>query len=193
VIELAAALSRMKVKPKRSIVFITFYGEERGLLGSSYYGKNPIFPLKATIAGINLEHVGRTDDTEGERKGELSMTGYDFSDVGQVFTDAGKAVGVKVSKHPVNSDAFFGRSDNAALARAGIPSHTLCTAFIFPDYHKVGDHWDKVDYDNLATVLKGVAMGVLTLADSPQEPQWNANNPKAARYLEAWKVLKSGN
>jgi Zn-dependent M28 family amino/carboxypeptidase len=67
VIELATSLSTLKEKPKRSIVFMTFYGEERGLLGSTYYGKNPIFPLAKTVAAINLEHMGRTDDVEGKR------------------------------------------------------------------------------------------------------------------------------
>lgn len=192
VIELASAIAAMKEWPKRSIVFMAFYGEERGLLGSTYYGKNPIFPLAKTVAAVNLEHMGRTDDTEGERKGEMVMTGFDYSEVGPLFEEAGKLAGVKVGKHPRNSDAFFGASDNLALARVGIPSHTLCTSFIFPDYHKVGDHWDKVDYDNLAKVLRGVALGLLTLADSPKEPRWNENNPKAAKFLEAWKSLKGG-
>src|SRR5690606_41803817 len=52
------------LKPKRSIVFVCWYGEERGLLGSRFYGRNPVFPLKDTIAMVNLEQVGRTDDVE---------------------------------------------------------------------------------------------------------------------------------
>lgn len=192
VIELANAIGAMKVKPKRSIVFICFYGEERGLLGSTYYGQHPIFPLAKTVAGINLEHMGRTDDTEGPRIGELSMTGYDYSDIGTIFSKAGAEFGVKVTKHPKNSDPFFMRSDNRALAAVGIPSHTLCTAFIFPDYHKVSDTWDKVDYDNLAKVLKAACLCVLTIADSTQEPKWNESNPKTAQYVEAWKKLKVG-
>jgi Zn-dependent M28 family amino/carboxypeptidase len=192
VIELASALSELKAGPKRSIVFICFFGEERGMLGSTFYGRNPVFPLAKTVAAVNLEHMGRTDDSEGERKGEMVMTGFDFSDMGQTFADAAKQVGIKVSKHPTNSDSFFGRSDNVVLARLGVPSHTLCTAFIFPEYHQPGDHWDKIDYDNLARVLKGAALGILTIANSAREPRWNADNPKAARYLEAWKTLRAG-
>jgi Zn-dependent M28 family amino/carboxypeptidase len=187
VVELAGALSTLKTRPKRSIVFMTFYGEERGLVGSRYYGAHPIFPIEKTVAGVNLEHVGRTDDSEGPRISAAVMTGYDFSEVGEIFSAAGKATGVAITKHPRNSDAFFGRSDNQALADLGVPSHTICTAFIFPDYHKAGDHWDKVDYDNMANVLKAVGLGVLTIADSSQEPKWNAENPKAAKYLAAWK------
>ncbi|WP_309710541.1 M28 family peptidase [Armatimonas sp.] len=186
VIELAQALSTLKKRPKRSIVFMTFFGEERGLLGSRHYGKNPVFPLEKTIAHINLEQIGRTDDKEGPRVSAASMTGFDFSDIGPIFAAAGKAVGVAISKHPQNSDAFFGRSDNQALADLGVPAHTLCVAYVYPDYHGVGDHWEKVDYPNTAKVLKAVALGLLTLAESKDEPRWNAQNEKAARYQKAW-------
>lgn len=192
VIELASVLSTMRERPKRSIVFMTFCGEERGMVGSTYYGRNPIFPLKNTVAAINLEHIGRTDDSEGERLNEASMTGFDFSDMGPIFHEAGKPFGVAVTKHPTNSDSFFGRSDNVALARVGIPSHTLCTAFIFPDYHRPGDHWDKINYPNLEKVLKMIGLGLVMLADSPTEPKWNTDNPRTARYVEAWKALKGG-
>ena len=189
VLELASALSAMKTHPKRSIIFMTFFGEERGLLGSRYYAAHPIVPIVKTIADINLEQVGRMDDTEGARVAGASMTGFDFSDIGTVFQEAGKKVGVEVSKHPRNSDAFFGLSDNQALADLGVPAHTICTAFIYPDYHRPGDHWEKVDYDNMAKVDRMVALGLLMLADAPGEPGWNAANPKAATYLAAWKAL----
>jgi Zn-dependent M28 family amino/carboxypeptidase len=190
VIELASTLSTLKDKPKRSIVFMCFYGEEKGLWGSSYYGKNPVFPLKDTIAQINLEHMGRTDDSEGARVKGASMTGFDYTDMGPIFEGAGKTVGIKVEKHPQNSDAFFSRSDNAALAAVGIPAHTLCTTFIFPDYHQVGDHWDKVDYENMAAVDRMVGLGVLVLADSKAEPRWNEKVTRTSRYVEAWKKLR---
>lgn len=188
VIELANALSALKVKPKRSIVFMTFFGEERGLLGSRFYGKNPLFPLDKTVAHINLEQIGRTDDTEGPQIASASMTGFDFSDVGPIFEEAGKGAGVAFRKHPRNSDAFFGRSDNQALADLGIPAHTISVAYVYPDYHRVSDHWEKLDYPNTAKVLQGVALGVLALADSSTAPRWNAENPKAERYLKAWQA-----
>jgi hypothetical protein len=186
VIELAAALSSAKTHPRRSIVFMTFFGEERGLLGSRYYAAHPLVPIEKTIADINLEQIGRTDDLEGPRVGAGSMTGFDFSDVGPIFRQAARSAGVEIAKHPRNSDAFFARSDNQALADLGIPAHTICTAYIFPDYHRPGDHWDKVDYVNMEKLDRAVALGLLTLASSSAEPRWNAANPKAARYLAAW-------
>ena len=188
VIELASALTARKIRPKRSIVFMTVFGEERGLLGSRYYGRHPIFPIEKTVADINLEQVGRTDDTEGSQVNRASMTGFDFSDVGEVFRQAGELTGITVFKHPKNSDDFFGRSDNQALADQGVPAHTLCVAFVYPDYHGVGDHWDKVDYDNMARTNRMVALGVLMIADNPIAPKWNAANPKTARYVNAWKA-----
>jgi hypothetical protein len=185
VVEIASALASLKERPKRSLVFMTFFGEEKGLLGSRYYGRHPIFPVDRTVADVNLEQVGRTDDSEGKQVGTATMTGMDYSDMGTIFQKAGLAEGVKVYRHPQNSDAFFGRSDNQALADLGVPAHTLGVAFMFPDYHGIADHWDKVDYANMAKVDRTVGRALLMIADNPDEPKWNAANPKAGRYLKA--------
>jgi Peptidase family M28 len=187
VIELANALAARTVKPKRSIIFMTVFGEEKGLLGSRYYGRHPVFPIEKTIADVNLEQVGRTDDSDGSQVNRASMTGFDFSDVGEIFKSAGKLTGITVFKHPQNSDAFFGRSDNQALADQGVPAHTICVAFEYPDYHGLGDHWEKVDYDNMARTNKMVALGLLMIAEKEEAPKWNEANPKTARYVKAWK------
>jgi hypothetical protein len=194
VIEIASALAslREKDRPKRSLVFLCFFGEEKGLLGSRYYGRHPLVPLERTVAQVNLEHMGRTDDTEGPRVGAVSVTGYDYSTLTEALRKAGEATGVKVEKHPRNSDAFFGASDNQALADLGVPAHSVCTSFIFPEYHRPGDHWDKVDYANMAKVDRMVALALLGLANDPKPPAWNADNPRAARYLKAQEKLKAG-
>ncbi|MFN0112498.1 MAG: M28 family peptidase [Blastocatellia bacterium] len=190
VIELASALAKMKTPPKRSIVFMTVFGEERGLLGSRYYGKNPVFPLDKTVADVNLEHVGRTDDVEGDKSNSATLTGFDFSDMGPIFKKAGELTGINVYKHEKNSDSFFGRSDNQAMADSGVPAHTLCVAFIFPDYHKVGDHWDKINYPNLAKTNRMVALALTMIANNPEAPKWNEANEKTKRYVDAWKKLQ---
>lgn len=192
VMELAEAFGKMKNRPKRTIVFMTFYGEEKGLVGSRFYGKHPIFPIAQTIADVNLEQVGRTDDTEAPRVLGASMTGFDFSDIGTIFADAGKQVGISVTKHPKYSDMFFALSDNQALADLGVPAHTICVAYEYPDYHRLSDTYDKVDYDNMAKVDQMVALGLLKIANSTDEPHWNAENAKAARYLRAWQATHQG-
>ena len=57
-------------------------------------------------------------------------------------------------------------------------------SYVFPDYHQPGDEWQKLDYDNLAKVDVTVALGILEMANSAQAPQWNKDNPKAARYVQ---------
>ena len=186
VIELASAFATLRQRPRRSIVFITFFGEEKGLLGSRYYGRHPMFPIDKTVVDINLEQVGRTDSSEGPQIANASLTGFDYSDVGVIMEAAGKLTGIKVYKHEQNSDSFFDRSDNQALADQGVPAHTLCTAFVYPDYHGVGDHWEKIDYANMEKVDRMVALALVMIANNSEAPKWNEANPKTARYVKAW-------
>lgn len=192
VIEIASALASLKTRPKRSILFMTFFGEEKGLLGSRYYGRHPVVPIAKTVADVNLEQVGRTDDSEGPRVGAATMTGHGYSDLTNVFAAAGEAAGVRLERHPQFSDAFFGRSDNQALADLGVPAHTISVAFMFPDYHGPTDHWQKIDYANMAKVDRMVARAILMIAENPVEPKWNESNPKAAKYLKALKSRTVG-
>jgi hypothetical protein len=189
VIELANAFGQMNPRPKRSILFMTFFGEEKGLLGSRYYGSHPLVPLKDTIAQINLEQVGRTDDNEGPQVGTATFTGFTFSNIPSAFEAAGKELGVKVYSNEKNGDSYFARSDNQSLADSGIPAHTLCVAFDYPDYHGLGDEWPKVDYENMAKIDRMVALGVLKLANDDKAPHWNESNPKTEKYVAAWKAL----
>jgi Peptidase family M28 len=186
VIELAAALSHLSPRPKRSILFMTVFGEEKGLMGSHYYARHPLFPMQSTVANINLEVLGRSDGTEGIERSRASLTGFDYSSVGAVLKRAGSLVGVDVYKHERFSDAFFSRSDNQAFADLGVPAHSLCAVFLYPDYHKASDHWDKIDYPNLERITRTVALGLLMIAENPAEPRWTEGNPKAAKYLKVW-------
>jgi hypothetical protein len=191
VIELARAFAAQAVRPKRSIVFMTVFGEEHGLVGSRYYGAHPLVPVADTVADINLEQVGRTDDSEGPQVLAAAITGADYSDVGDVLRHAGELTGTKITKHPVNSDRYFARSDNQALADLGVPAHTLSVAYEYPDYHGVADTWDKIDYDNMAAIDRTVALAILTIANDPQAPRWHVGNPKGAKYLDAARKLRA--
>jgi Zn-dependent M28 family amino/carboxypeptidase len=186
VIELASAFAAQPVRPKRSIVFMTVFGEEHGLVGSRYYGAHPLVPVERTVAGINLEQVGRTDDNEGEQKLSAGVTGFDFSEVGAILRQAGEQTGIRIWKHPVNSDKYFAFSDNQAMADQGIPSHTVSVAYSYPDYHGAGDHADKIDYDNMAAVDRAMALAISMIANNPKTPAWNGANPKAAPYLKTF-------
>jgi Zn-dependent M28 family amino/carboxypeptidase len=189
VIEIANALAAQPARAKRSIVFVAFFGEELGLVGSRYYGAHPVFPLAQTVADFNLEQVGRTDVDGGSSVGVLNVTGYDFSTLTGVVRKAGEATGLQVVKNEKLNVRYFAQSDNQALADAGVPAHTLSVGYVFPDYHKPGDEWQKLDYDNLAKVDLTVALAVFRVANSLETPQWNKDIPDTARYIKARELV----
>jgi hypothetical protein len=185
VLEIARALAGVNPHPSRSVVFMTFFGEELGELGARYYAKHPVFPAAKTIADLNLEQLGRTDSTVGKQVENATLTGYQYSDVTKFLEQAGRETGVRVYEDKEASDPYFLRSDNEALARLGIPAHTIVVAYDFPDYHAVGDEWQKIDYENMAKVDRMIGLAVVNLANNATAPEWNAENPKTAPFREA--------
>jgi hypothetical protein len=137
------------------------------------------------VADVNLEQVGRTDSTVGPQLNNASVTGFDYSDVTGFLVRAGERVGIKVYRDTEASDAYFTRSDNDALAEQGVPAHSMCVAFDFPDYHGVGDEWQKVNYENMAKVDRMVLLALLNIANSEKAPEWNRNNPKTEHFRAA--------
>jgi hypothetical protein len=184
-IEMAEAFARSGQRPRRSIVFLAYYGEEKGLLGARHYAANPVFPLDKTVANLNLEQLGRTDSTCGPVLRKLSLTGSKFSDVGKVLEKAGRLTDVEIYEF-AHGDDFFDRSDNQALANVGVPAHTVVAAYEFPDYHGLGDQWEKLDYANMAAVTRTITMAAWLIAENEQEPMWTSGNKKAQPYREAW-------
>jgi Peptidase family M28 len=191
VVEIGGALTALGQKPKRSILFLAVFGEEIGGYGARYYTGHPLFPLSRTVADINLEQLGRTDDSEGEKLLQFNLTGFDYTNIAATMAKAGAETGIQVVKHEKNSDAFFGRSDNATFADAGIPSTTASVSYVFPDYHQPGDEWQKLDYENMAKVDSCLALGIWAIANSEKAPEWNRENPKVTRYVEARKVSEA--
>jgi len=189
VLEVANALAALHPRPKRSVLFILFCGEEKGLRGSRYYVNHPLVPLGKTVGDLNLEQLGRTDAPEGPYLNSANVTGFDFSDMTPILVDSGKRVGIVVSKDGEASDKYFKLSDNAPIAKAGIPAHTLSVTYEFPDYHAVGDEWQKIDYDNMAKVDQAVGIATLRLAQALAPPHWSEAYPAAKPYAEAGKKL----
>jgi hypothetical protein len=94
-----------------------------------------------------------------------TVTGWDRSKLGAVLAAAAAPLGVRIYKHEKFSEAFFDTSDNEALAKLGVPAHTVSVAYGFPDYHAVGDEAGKLDYDNMAVVVRALRAGVVALAN----------------------------
>ncbi len=188
VIEIASAFAKVKHRPKRSIVFLLFCGEERGELGSRYYVQHPLFPLNQTIANINIEQVGRSDSDLG--KGNATMTGYGYTSITPVIERAAQASGVKMVKTK-ETDPYFRASDNYSFARAGVPDLTIGTSYDFPDYHGLKDEWQKIDFPEMTKVDRLIARVVWAVANDRNPPEWNADNAKTAEYRQAAAKLGS--
>jgi len=184
VLETARALVNLNSRPKRSVLFLFYCGEEEGLLGSQFYAAHPLVPLIQTIAQLNLEQMGRTD---GVKLRTANLTGWNLSSLTKTLVEAGHETGIRITNSS-DSNRYFAGSDNIPLARLGVPAHTISVTYQFPDYHKAGDVWRKINYDNMAQVDRAVALTILKLASSPERPAWSAG---AKPYADAAKKLNA--
>tara|TARA_B110000046_G_scaffold85899_1_gene93921 strand:+ start:28 stop:957 length:930 start_codon:yes stop_codon:yes gene_type:complete len=152
---------------ERSLLFVAFTAEEMGLLGSNYFGKQ--INSKNIIAGINIEMIGK-ESPFGPKTAWI--TGFDRSDFGRIIQQNLIGSDYKVFPDPyVNFNLFF-RSDNASLAKLGVPSHTFSTSPMDKDldYHKVSDEAKTLDLFTISETIKAIAAGVKSIisgADSP--------------------------
>lgn len=140
--------------PSRSILFLHFTGEEHGLHGSRFYSENPLFPLKNTVANINIDMIGRRDDAHADSNNYVYLIGADrlSSELGQICSSVNEKyvqLNLDYKYNALNDpNRFYERSDHYHFAKNGIPS-----VFIFngthPDYHRKTDTADKIEYDAL--------------------------------------------
>lgn len=145
VMELAEAFASLEVKPKRSILFITFAGEEQGLLGSRHYITSPIFPLDKTVFMFNLDMVGRSQDNW------ISIAGIGTSPgLHELIEDVNK-VTVKMQTGYAKGGA--GPSDHASFYYANIPVLFFFSGF-HDDYHAPTDDWEKINSAGEANIVK---------------------------------------
>lgn len=182
VLEIAAAMRTMSPAPRRSVLFLLFFGEETGFAGSRYYLEHPLVPLERTVADLNLEQLGRTDENGRELRRVVRLTGASFSNIESVVARAAKLTCVRLET-PKENSFYFRFSDNFPFAQKGIPAHTLAVAFTYPDYHAVADHWEKLDYENMAIVTRAAALAVMLLADQAEVPKWNRGNTELEKAL----------
>ena len=180
VLEVASALANRR--PRRSVLFLAFFAEEKGLLGAGHYTRHPLVPLSQTIADLNFEQLGRTDSSEGANLDMVNMTGFEFSNLKTTLAAAGALTGVRFVKNEKSSNAFFGASDNLPFAQSCVVAHTVSVTYQFPDYHQVGDEWQKIDYGNMAKVVRMLGTAVHFLADQPGRPVYDIENPATAPY-----------
>jgi len=168
VMSLADAFGALKTRPKRSLIFMTFWGEERGLLGSRYYCANPLWPLKKTVANINLEMIGRP---EAGATNKAWMTGWDQSDLGRLMAKGSARSEVEIFQHPRFSAMLYRASDNFSFVDRGVIAHSFSAGSLHGDYHQPSDEWELLNTEHMTRVIKGLFAGSLPLANGRFTPK----------------------
>ena len=169
VMELAEAFSRAPIRPKRSIIFLTVSGEEKGLWGSRYFSEHPPVPLDHIVADLNIDMIGRNwRDT-------IVAIGKEHSDLGTTLERVNQ-------RHPElhmtaiddrwPEERFYFRSDHYNFAREGVPILFFFNG-VHPDYHRVTDSPDKIDSEKESRILRLLYYLGREVGDAPQRPRWN--------------------
>ena len=165
VMALARMFSILKNKPKRSLVFCTWAGEEKGLFGSRYYtGTDPRFPLAKTIAYINLDMIGRSDSSYVRISGINS--GSLFKELLDKYSEE---CGITYSGRKSVSG-----SDHVSFFSKNIPVLGFNTG-LHKDYHKPTDTLEKIDLNGEVKICNLVFKLTKTLADSSVVPEFKEN------------------
>jgi Zn-dependent M28 family amino/carboxypeptidase len=193
-LEIARAYTKLAAPPKRSILFLSVTAEEQGLLGSEYYAENPLYPLKNTLAEINMDELnvwGKTSD--------MVIVGLGNSTLDDTITDILKAHGRTVTGDAEPQKGFYYRSDHFEFAKKGVPAldpesgnnfigkpagfgQQMRENFDANDYHKPSDevkpNWDLSGaVDDLRVFVE---LGY-KIANGDKFPEWKPGNEFKAR------------
>jgi len=158
---------------ERTIVFAGFTAEEVGGFGSQYFSRQ-FDPAKVT-AMFNIEMIG-TESKWG--KNSAYITGYEQTDMGAIMQKNLEGTGFTFHPDPYPKQSLFYRSDNATLARLGVPAHTISTAKmgtppeeeVEPNYHKVSDQIETLDMENMAMIIKSIALASRSIVAGKDTP-----------------------
>lgn len=167
IVAMAKAFGESGLKPRRSIVFMTFSGEEWGLLGSAHYVDHPIVPLEKTIAMINIDMIGRNPNRPVDVKGLGTEEGDMFE---RLIEKHAKRVGIEV-KMGQEHTVMGGDSDHSNFRSKKVPVMFFFTG-IHADYHKVSDHVDKLSIDNMQKIGHCAALTLWDLANQDAKPKF---------------------
>ena len=152
---------------ERTIIFTTFVAEEIGGYGSQYFSKQ-LAPEKV-IAMFNLEMIG-TESKWG--KNSAYITGFEKSNMGEILQKNLTESSFKFYPDPYPEQQLFYRSDNATLAKLGVPAHTISTSKMDsePNYHKASDEVETLDMANMTEIIKSIAISSSTIISGKDTP-----------------------
>jgi len=169
VLELAEAFGQKKVATRRSLIFLTVSGEEKGLWGSAYFTSHPPVPLAQVVADLNMDMIGRNwTDT-------IAVIGREYSSLGPTL-DSVAAAHRQLNMTPVGDqwpeERTFFRSDHYNFARSGVPI-LFFTSGLHPDYHEPSDSPDKIEAEKEARLLQLVYWMGQAVGNAASKPTWN--------------------
>jgi Zn-dependent M28 family amino/carboxypeptidase len=168
VVELAEAFSRPGARPKRSIIFLTVSGEEKGLWGSNYFVTNPPVPIERMVANINIDMIGRNwPDT-------IVAIGKEHSDLGATLNRVNAThaeLGMTAIDDRWPEERFYFRSDHYNFARKGVPILFFFNG-VHEDYHEVSDSPDKINSEKEARILRLLFYLGQDVGNAARRPQW---------------------
>jgi len=186
ILAIARAYGALGIKPKRSILFIATTAEEQGLLGAEYYARNPLVPLKDTIANINIDSMNVLGQTT-----DLTPLGADRSTLGKFVEEVAKENNLTISPDARPEQGLFYRSDHFPFAKAGVPAVNFepGSKFVghsekwgeeqFADYnehryHQPSDEYS-LNWDFTGMMQQGRLAFLIGLrvANANETPQWN--------------------
>ena len=173
------------VESHRRVLFMGFSAEERGLLGSQHYVKNPVFPLESTVAMVNLDMVGRLRDNELTIYGTGSAPTFDAL--------------VETANEPYEFDLFkvasgYGPSDHQSFYMAGVPVLFFFTG-LHDNYHRPSDDFDKIEFGGLTRITDIVSDVTYELATLEQRPEYaeTENRVRVRRQITAYMGVSLAN
>lgn len=151
----------------RTLVFAAFTAEEIGEFGSQYFSEQ--FDPATVVAMFNIEMIG-TESKWGINSAYI--TGYERSDMGEILQKNLKGSGFTFYPDPYPSEQLFYRSDNATLARQGVPAHTISTSKMDSEkyYHTQGDEIGTLDMNNMARIIKSIALSSTSIVAGKDTP-----------------------
>lgn len=153
--------------PERTLLFAALTAEERGGYGSRYYSTQ--LDPDRIVAMFNIEMIGKPA-VEGPNTAWI--TGFERSSFGRLLQEAVMGTEYEFHPDPYPAQGLFYRSDNATLARLGVPAHSISTTPIDvdQDYHQVTDHVETLDLQHLTNTIRAIAMGAETIVSGAATP-----------------------
>ncbi|HSR16240.1 MAG TPA: M20/M25/M40 family metallo-hydrolase [Gemmatimonadales bacterium] len=171
-LEIAEAFASPGARPRRSLVFVTVSGEEKGLWGSAHFAEHPPVPIDRMVANINADMIGRNwRDT-------IVVIGREHSDLGTTLARVSEQhpeLGMTAIDDRWPQQGFYTRSDHFNFARRGVP-----VLFFFngthDDYHRAGDAPEKIDGEKLARIARLMYYLGNDVGNRTARPAWNAES-----------------